>query len=52
MIKIKYCSMKLEEWVGGVSREYKRKILNCKERRGKFRSRRDVQGIQKYNEAR
>ncbi|XP_074327069.1 uncharacterized protein LOC141665009 [Apium graveolens] len=50
--KIKYCCMKLEEWGGGVSTEYKRKILICKERLSKFMSRRDVQGIQKYNEAR
>lgn len=50
--KINLCCLRLEEWGGGITMEYKQKIMACKEKLRKFRSRRDSQGIQTYNVAR
>ncbi|KAL8128213.1 hypothetical protein AgCh_014971 [Apium graveolens] len=40
---------KLEEWGGGMIKEMRIQIQNCKKDLRKYRSRRDVEGIQKYN---
>lgn len=50
MEKIQFCGMKLQEWAGGISKEYKQNIMECRARMRKLRSRRDVQGVQLYNE--
>ncbi|XP_074371315.1 uncharacterized protein LOC141712322 [Apium graveolens] len=47
--KISYCCFRLEEWGGGTSREFKRKLIECREKLRRLRSRRDVMGIQDYN---
>lgn len=50
--KLQLCSLKLEEWGGGLDKEYKQKIMECKAKLRKFRSRMDKQGIQNYNATR
>lgn len=50
--KIRMCTIKLQEWGGGLSNEYKIKIQNCRMKMKKLRSRRHVQGIRGYNAAR
>lgn len=52
MTKIEFCRMKLEEWGGGVSKEFKQKLMHCRSRLRRLRSRRNVQGIRIYNEVR
>lgn len=49
MEKIRLCGVRLQEWGGGVSNEYKFKLQNCRIMLRKLRSRRDVQGVQSYN---
>lgn len=43
--KINYCCMRLEEWGGGKSNEYRQKIIECRAKLCKIRSRRDKYGI-------
>lgn len=50
--KINYCCLKLDEWGGGKSQEFKRKLADCRDKLKKLRSRRDVAGIHMYNNAR
>ncbi|XP_074351625.1 uncharacterized protein LOC141690750 [Apium graveolens] len=50
--KISYCCLKLDEWGGGLSQEYKRNLIRCRAQLRKLRSRRDRHGIQVYNEVR
>lgn len=50
--KIEFCGVKLQEWGGGLSNEYKKQSLELRTRLRKLRSRRDVQGVQLYNEVR
>ncbi|XP_074346276.1 uncharacterized protein LOC141685051 [Apium graveolens] len=52
MQKIKFCCLKLEEWGGGMIKEFKGKIKNYKQRLKNLRSRRDRDGIRQYNEVR
>lgn len=49
MEKIRLCGVRLQEWGGGVSNEYKFKLQNCRIMLHKLRSMRDVQGVQSYN---
>lgn len=49
--RINYCCLKLDEWSGGLSQEYKRQLTEYRSRK-KQRARRDRSGIQLYNEAR
>lgn len=49
--KIQFCCLKLDEW-GGKLKELSQQIKNCRWAMRKFRSRRDVLGVQRYNEAR
>lgn len=39
--KINYCCLNLDEWGGGFSKEYKRKLMEYKARMRKLRGRRD-----------
>ncbi|XP_074336063.1 uncharacterized protein LOC141673231 [Apium graveolens] len=50
--KIISCCNKLLEWGGGISREYKIQLSRCREKLCKLSSRRDMQGIQSYNDVR
>lgn len=50
--KVKYSSLKLEECGGGVNQDYKRKLMECRIKLRKLRSRRDQNGGQCYNEVR
>lgn len=50
--KINFCCLKLEEWGGGQSQEFKRKILECRIKLRSLRARRDTVGISTYNEVR
>ena len=52
MEKVKVCSVKLQEWGGGVSDEYKTQGIGYRKQLRKLRSRRDAQGIQIYNDIR
>ncbi|XP_074378461.1 uncharacterized protein LOC141719998 [Apium graveolens] len=49
MAKINFCGLKLQEWGGGISCEYKKKGQEYRYRLRKLRSRRDRQGINEYN---
>ncbi|XP_074347573.1 uncharacterized protein LOC141686437 [Apium graveolens] len=48
--KINYCSLKLQEWGGGISNDFKQQARDLRDRLRKLRSRRDSNGIQLYNE--
>ncbi|XP_074337743.1 uncharacterized protein LOC141674944 [Apium graveolens] len=50
--KIRLCSIKLPEWGGGMSNKYNIKLQNCRMNLRKLISRRDIRGIQRYNEIR
>lgn len=50
--KIMFCGTKLQEWGGGVNKEYREKLQLCRERLQKLRSRRDTLGVNMYNEVR
>ncbi|XP_074342277.1 uncharacterized protein LOC141679769 [Apium graveolens] len=50
--KIHYCCVKLDEWGGGVSQEYKRKLDSCRIQMRKLRTRRDFAGARMYNAVR
>lgn len=50
--KINYCCLKLDEWGGGFSKEYKRKLTEYRAQMRKLRGRRDSGGIQLYNAVR
>lgn len=50
--KIQYCCLKLEEWGGGMVKEFRVKIMEYKQRLKSLRSRRDAHGISQYNEVR
>lgn len=50
--KVQYCSLKLEEWGGGYMKEVRRSLQKCRDLMKKFRSRRDREGIRKYDDAR
>lgn len=52
MEKMAYVSLKLEEWGGGMVKELRRRMNQCKADMQKFRSRRDRYGVQKYDDAR
>lgn len=52
MEKISFCSLNLEEWGGGKSKELRSKINRCRGDLGKYRSRHDRMGVQKYREVR
>lgn len=52
MSKIRLCAEKLQQWGGGLSKEYNVKMQQCRLKLKKFRSRRDYQGIQQYNATR
>lgn len=52
MDKMKYVSLKLEEWGGGLTKELYGQIKKCRTDMQKFRSRRDEIGVQKYEEDR
>ncbi|XP_074352289.1 uncharacterized protein LOC141691448 [Apium graveolens] len=52
MTKIELCRMKLEEWGGGATKNFKQKINHCHAKLRKLRSRKDAHGIQSYNEVR
>lgn len=52
MEKIRLCGVKLQEWGGKVSNEYKVKIQDCRKALRKLRSIRVVRGFQQYNETR
>lgn len=50
--KIHYCCVKLEEWGGGMTKEFKEKIREYKKRLKHLRSRGDRYGVNQYNEVR
>ena len=50
--KMEYVCMKLDEWGGGKLKEMRCKIQEYRREMKKFRSRRDIYGVGKYNEAR
>lgn len=50
--KMQYCSMKLEEWGGGKVKEMQIKMKKCRGDMRKYRSRRDSDGVQRYNKSR
>lgn len=50
--RISFCCLKLEEWGGGVNQEFKLKLIDCRKKLRELRSRRDILGIQTYNEVR
>lgn len=52
MEKIQYCGIKLQEWGGGISNEFKQQAKEFRDRLKKLRSRRDTYGIQQYNDVR
>ncbi|XP_074323958.1 uncharacterized protein LOC141660875 [Apium graveolens] len=52
MEKIKYCTMKLQEWGGGQLKELGVQIKQSKGRLHRLRSRRDMYGVRQYNEER
>ena len=50
--RISYCCLKLDEWGGGISQEYKRKMIEYRAKLRKLRSERDTAGIEEYNKVR
>lgn len=50
--KISYCCLRLDEWGGGVRKEFKIKLADCRGKLRKLRSRRDAPGVQMYNKVR
>ncbi|XP_074374257.1 uncharacterized protein LOC141714646 [Apium graveolens] len=50
--KILLCGTKLQECGGGVNKEYIEKLQLCRERLRRLRSRRDMLGVNMYNEVR
>ncbi|XP_074377752.1 uncharacterized protein LOC141719274 [Apium graveolens] len=48
--KMLECCAKLEEWGGGMAKEMRTQLANYRKDLRKFRSRRDSEGIQKYNQ--
>ncbi|KAL8156414.1 hypothetical protein AgCh_001488 [Apium graveolens] len=50
--KINLCAVRLKEWGGGLASEYKRQGKEYRARLRKLRSRRDICGINLYNEVR
>lgn len=52
MEKIAFRGVKLQEWGGGISNEYKKKAKLLRVKLRRLRSRRDIEGIQMYNEVR
>ncbi|XP_074346543.1 uncharacterized protein LOC141685333 [Apium graveolens] len=46
--KIEYYGLKLQEWGGGISKEYNEKMKLCKTKLRNMRSRRDAYGIKVY----
>lgn len=50
--KLANCCLKLEEWGGGLIKEIKDNLKLYRNQMKKYRSRRDVQGLQLYSEAR
>lgn len=48
--KIRICGLKLQEWGGGKSKEFKQQLQDCRNLLKKLRSKRDVTGLQQYNE--
>lgn len=52
LCKINNCAVTLEEWGGGVVKEFKQKSLTVRNELWQFRSRRDAYGVERYNRAR
>lgn len=52
MEKVQFYSIKLKEWGGEKWKVMVNKIKGCQKQLKQYISRRDVHGIQKYNEAR
>lgn len=52
MDKMAFVCSKLEEWGGGMLKNMRDQIQNCKKDLRKYRSRRDEEGIRKYNRVR
>lgn len=52
MDKMIQCCMKIEEWSGGLLKDMKTKLENCRMDLKRFRSRRDAVGVQRYREVR
>lgn len=50
--KLAMCCLRLEEWGGGLIKKLKCKLSNYRKEMQNLRSRRDVNGVRKYNEAR
>lgn len=50
--KLQYCCLRLEEWGGGMVKEFKVKLQDYRQRLKSLRSRRDMHGIRQYNEVR
>ncbi|KAL8124141.1 hypothetical protein AgCh_011956 [Apium graveolens] len=50
--RINTCCLKLIEWGGGLSQEYKHQLADYRLKLRKLRGRRDISGIHLYNEAR
>lgn len=50
--KMARCCARLEEWGGGMLREMKLRIVNCRKEMQRLRSRRDEVGIRRYGEIR
>lgn len=50
--RINFCCLQLEQWGGGVTLEYKKKLAGYRGELRKLRARRDAHGIRLYNEAR
>ncbi|KAL8089279.1 hypothetical protein AgCh_038904 [Apium graveolens] len=50
--RINACCLKLSEWGGGLSQEYKQQLADYRVKLRRLRSRRDLHGIQQYNETR
>lgn len=43
--KISRCGVKLQEWGGGINKNLKQQLQDCKWRLRRLRSRRDTQGV-------
>lgn len=52
MDKMAFCCAKLEEWGGGMLKNLKLKLSNYRKEMQRMRTRRDVRGIRRYDEAR
>lgn len=50
--KLNYCGLRLQEWGGGIHKEFKHKIQGCRDRLKKLRSRRNLTGVELYNTVR